>query len=609
MSTSTRALTRRQFLTGAAAAIGAAALTACERKPSATPVPTSAPTAVPAATKPPVATVPPTGVPPAPTATRPPAITATPDAGTTADTIFVNGKVVVMDTADTVAQAVAVKNGLITKTGTSDQVRALAGAKTQVIDLKGRTLTPGFIDPHLHYRLVGMLDTYYISFVPPDVKSLPDLQAKLADVAAKIPKTQWIVGYYLALGKELIPDRHELDQGAPAHPVFMMQQAGHFATANSAALKIAGITAATPNPSGGIIERDAKGEPTGRLFNHRAMDVVRKFMPHYSPQLVRDSIISTQPLFAAAGVTSFHDNNVRDPDDWAAYQEVAKQGKLQLRGSIYYALEWPADVDTARTFKASSDANMRFAGAKFLLDGQATTAFCHEPHSGISWNMPTWEAKSFKQAVRSMHDLGMQICVHCVGDATTDLTLDAYEEAMNANPRRDPRHRIEHAVLTTAKATKRIKDLGVIVSTNPTFTRMSGDYWMTLFGEKRTQDRALVTREWLDAGIPVAIGSDAPTTPYYTPSQTLAAAVTRLTISNKVLGKDQILTMKEALRAHTITAAYAGFEEKVKGSLEVGKMADLIVWPKDPYTMTPEQLYNNTLDLTMVGGKILYQVS
>jgi predicted amidohydrolase YtcJ len=152
-----------------------------------------------------------------------------------------------------------------------------------------------------------------------------------------------------------------------------------------------------------------------------------------------------------------------------------------------------------------------------------------------------------------------------------------------------------------------MRDLGIIVSTNPIFIRSSGDAYFTLFGEKRTQERTIVTREWLDAGIPVTIGSDAPTTPWYSPQATLAAAVTRLTLTNRVLGANHKMTIKEALRAHTITAAYAAFEEKIKGSLEPGKLADLIVWTQDPYTMMPEQLFNSTVDLTMVGGKIVYQ--
>lgn len=162
-------------------------------------------------------------------------------------------------------------------------------------------------------------------------------------------------------------------------------------------------------------------------------------------------------------------------------------------------------------------------------------------------------------------------------------------------------------MITTPQATKRIKDLGVIVSTNPIFIRLSGDYYYTLFGEKRVEERVIVTCEWLDAGVHLTIGSDAPCCPWYTPQQTMAAVVSRLTLTNKVLGRNQVMTVKEALHAHTITAAYAGFEEKIKGSLESGKLADLTVWTQDPFAVSLQQLFQATMDLTMVGGKIVYQ--
>jgi predicted amidohydrolase YtcJ len=208
--------------------------------------------------------------------------------------------------------------------------------------------------------------------------------------------------------------------------------------------------------------------------------------------------------------------------------------------------------------------------------------------------------------VRALHDTGLQIGVHCIGDAAVDLTLDAYEAAMNANPRPDPRHRIEHGVLCTPQATQRMKDLGVVVSTQPTFIRLAADYWPTIFGAERMH-RAIVTREWLQAGVHVALGSDAPTTPWYTPQATLAAAVSRLTLSGKVHEPDQCLTIQEALRAHTMGGAYAAHEEKIKGSLEVGKLADLVVWNEDPYTATIQRLFQATVAMTIVGGRTVYQ--
>ncbi len=426
----------------------------------------------------------------------------------------------------------------------------------------------------------------------------------------------------LVVGDRL-PNRHDLDPVSPKNPVFVIQQGGHYGSANSLALQIAGITADTPDPVGGVIERDASGEPTGVFYNHRAMDMLRQHMPLPTPEMASDNIVYAQPVFAAGGVTTFHDNNVRGVKTVGAYFDADREGEMLIRGRVYYTLEWPGDLERALKEVEYYEGNgfMRFAGFKFLLDGQALMAYCHEPHNGVRWDTPTWDPQTFKDTVRALHDTGLQICVHCAGDATVDLALDAFEEAMNANPRPDPRHRIEHCIISTPQATQRIKDLGVVVSTQPQFLRMYRNLAraVELFGEERVQ-RMIVTREWLEAGIPVALGSDAPTTPWLTPVVTLAGAVTRITLSNERLGPNQCLTVQEALRAHTMGAAYAGFEEDIKGSIEPGKLADLAVWREDPYTtlealskgpLNPETylpaLKRLQIDLTIIGGEIVHQ--
>jgi predicted amidohydrolase YtcJ len=270
-------------------------------------------------------------------------------------------------------------------------------------------------------------------------------------------------------------------------------------------------------------------------------------------------------------------------------------------------LEWPGDLDRAlNETEHYADEMMRFAGFKFLLDGQMSMAYCHEPHNGERWDMPTWDPQTYKDAVRALHDTGLQICVHCAGDAAVDLTLDAFEEAMNANPRPDPRHRIEHAVITRPRSTQRMKDLGVIVSTQPQFIRLGGDGYADLLGEERAR-RAIVTREWLDNGVIVALGSDAPSTPWNTPQATLIGSVTRATFTNERHEPAQALTIQEAFRAHTMGAAYAEFAEDVKGSIEEGKLADLVVWSGDPYRATMKQLWEMIAEVTLVGGEIVHQ--
>ena len=575
-------LTRRDFIKLAAATLGGAVLTGCGGQQLARMTETPRPTI----------SVSPT---PAPTS-----------ATGAVDMILTNGKIITVDAKDTIAQAVAIKDGLIQAVGTSDEIRARAGAAAKDVDLKGKSVTPGLIDPHNHLQVMGMMNVEYTPFLPPDVNSVEGLQKKLADIVAKTPRDKWIQGYYLTVGQGLTPKKQDLDKVAPEHPVWIIQQGGHYGVANSAALKIANLTASTANPQGGIIERDKSGELTGVFYNHRAMDLLRRNITLDVKADPHSYVITPQDTFAAYGVTSFEDNNVRGTEAIAAYLDVGKQGKMKIRGGIYYTLEWPTDVNTAlNQIEHYKDSMMRLTGFKFLIDGQAPTAYCHEPHNGISWNMSTWEPTMFKRAVRMMHDTGLQVGVHCIGDAATDLVIDAYEEAMKANPRPDPRHRIEHAVITTREATRRMKDLGIVVSTQPAFIYIGGDSWVKQFGEERAK-RAVVTREWLDNGVQLALGSDAPTSPWISPQMTLAGATMRPTFSGKVFNSEQCLTIQEALRAHTMGAAYAAHEEKIKGSVEVGKLADLAVWNEDPYSAAAH-IGQVKIAMTIVGGKVVYQ--
>jgi predicted amidohydrolase YtcJ len=543
------------------------------------------------------------GAPPAVSPSSPPTL----ESETFAETIFVNGKVVTMDAANTIVQAVAIKDGLILKTGPDKAILPLTGPKTNVIDLRGRTLTPGLIDAHTHPQLMGAYDRR-VSFSPPEVQSIQDMKRKLADVVGKTAKGNWIWGIsmFQALSDGRMPNREDLDAVSPEHPVWIIHQGGHFGVANSMALKMADIRGNTPNPTGGIIERDPQGNLTGVLYNLQAMDLISKHIPRLTAEMVQDNILSPQRLLAACGVTSFQDNYVRPVDTLRTYLEIGRRGKMLLRGTIYYALERPNDLEGALKIEHYADQFVRFAGFKFIMDGTLPVAYCHEPHKGLKWNMPTWDPKIFKKTIRTLHDTGLQICVHTLGDAALDLALDAYEEAMKANPRSDPRHRIEHCVLSTPKATKRIKDLGVVIGFTPTLIRQGGDSCRYLFDDKRF-DRVMVTREWLDAGIPLGIGADAPCMPWYTPQMTLWAAMARFPYSGKIIGPEQRMTIHEALRAHTMGAAYAAHEEKIKGSIEAEKLADLTVWTEDPYSLPLQRLYNATIDLTMMGGMIVYQ--
>ncbi len=528
--------------------------------------------------------------------------------GSGSETLLFNGKVVTVDPSGTTTQAVLVRDGLIHAIGRDKELITQASESARLIDLIGKTVTPGLIDPHVHFRVIGLDYLYFTPLLPPEVKDTQTLLNAIANRVGELAQGEWMQGYYLVLQDNMFPDRYLLDTVSPNNPVFIMHIGGHWGSANSAAINAAGITASTPSPEGGVVEKDANGEPTGLFYNHRAMDLLRRVAPPITFDLVKQAILNTQPLMAACGVTSYQDNNVRGLEHIRAYQELAKEGKLTLRSTLYLTIEWLADMDKVGQLELYQDGFSRIAGYKFLIDGQSPTAFCHQPHSGTRWDMPTWNPEEYKSVVKTLHDTGLQVCTHCIGDAAADLAIDAYKGAMNANPRSDPRHRLEHAVLTTPQATPRLRDLGIIASTNPHFIFVGGDGYENIFGVER-MPRLMVTREWLDAGVHVTIGSDAPSVPFHHPAATMSGAISRLTFSQNVIGAEQALTFDEALRAHTIEAAYAAHEETIKGSLEPGKLADLVVWEEDPGSLSIKELANTKqVNMTMVGGEIIHQL-
>ncbi|MFC2054621.1 amidohydrolase [Chloroflexota bacterium] len=520
------------------------------------------------------------------------------------DLILHSGKVLTVDSANSIAQAVAVKGDTIQAVGTNEAINALKGETTQIIDLKERVLTPGMIDSHLHLGLMEMFDSL-IPFLPPEIETIDDFLNKLAEEVAQTPSREWIQAYYFVLQDGNKPTRDYLDKVSPHHPVWVIHQSGHYGYANSVALELAGITSETESPPGGIIERDSSSQLTGGFYNHRAMNVLRQALPGRPDDVVRTSIMNWQPHMLSEGLTSFQDCYVYGLKVAEEYIQMGKDGQMDLRAVVYPVVENPKETDPLVELERYEDLFMRLGGFKLQIDGSALTSFCHEPINGTHYNQPAWPEDIFKKVVRILHDTDLQICVHCVGDAAVDLTLDAFEEAMNANPRLDPRHRIEHCMLTSKDATQRIKDLGVVVSNTPTFLITAGDSYMRLYGEERS-DRLIVAREWLDAGVAMALGSDYPTTPWYNPQRTIAESMARQTISGNVVNLNQSLTFEESLRAHTLGSAYAGFNEDIKGTIEPGKLADLAVWSEDPTGLDPLDLASTSIDMTFVGGEMAY---
>lgn len=472
-------------------------------------------------------------------------------------------------------------------------------------------MTPGLIDAHCHLSACGLLGTAFVDVSWPAVTTVSQMQAKLSERIATTPKGQWVIGSGWLSFDGRYPTKHDLDPVSPDHPLFVLNMGGHMAAVNSLALEMAGVTARTPDPGNGRFLREANGDPSGTILNHPAMDVIRRLWPAdlLSLAVMEASIVGPQLKFASMGVTSFQDVYARDMNRMQAYFNLARRHELSIRGQVMNVLEYVQElqgrIPEIEAMRYEDDF-LRFAGAKFQVDGALEAAYTTEPHNGIAWDIPIWKPDDLKEAVSAFHDAGYQVALHTIGDAALDMALDAIEHAMTTNPRSDPRHRIEHSVLNSATALQRTKDLGVVVSTQPTVIRAFGDAAERIWGAERLQ-RIIPTRTWLDMGIPVCLSSDAPSMPWWDPQSTLFASVARTTATRKLVGPDQALTIEEAMYAHTVAGAYADFAEMEKGSLEVGKLADLIVWHENPYTTAVQHLPELTVDLTMVGGKVLHE--
>ena len=580
-------LTRRDFLKLSGVALGGATL-ACGRGSKLLEL-TAVPTPVSPAAQPPPTLAP----------------------GEVADTILVNGNIVTMDAKRTAAKALGIKNGIILYVGDEKTARNMAGASTKVIDVNRCTVTPGLIDAHCHLSACGLLGTVYVDVSWPAINTIEQMQAKLAEKVATTPPGDWVLGAGWLTFKGGFPTKHDVDPISPKNPMMVINQGGHLAVVNSLALEMAGVNASTKDPSNGMFLREANNEPNGTIMNHPAMDYFRRLWP---PDLLDQpameaSILSPQARFASYGVTSFQDVYARDMDRMLAYFNIGKRHEMTIRGQVMNVLEYIQELDgriPAIEAMRYEDDYMHFAGGKCQVDGAGEASFTHEPHNGIVWNMSVWKPQDLKQVVRAFHDAGYQMSLHAFGDAAVDMALDSIEAAMNANPRPDPRHRIEHSVLNTDAALKRTKDLGVVISTQPQMIRAFGDGAEKIWGSERMQ-RMIPTRTWLDMGVPLALGSDAPSMPWWNPQATLVGSILRLTLTNKPVSPEQAMTIDEAMYAHTMGGAYADFAESKKGSLEPGKFADLIVWHDDPYALKPADLLKSTIDLTMVSGKAVYQ--
>jgi hypothetical protein len=524
------------------------------------------------------------------------------------DLVLFNANILTMDPRQPGAQAVAIAGDRFFAVGSNDEIRPLATARTRQIDLGGKTVVPGFIDAHTHPAYAGIR---HLKQVDCDLRSIADIQAAIRERAARTPPGQWVLGFKYddtktRDGRPL--RRQDLDAAAPDHPVYIEHRGGHTAYVNSRAFQLAGVSDETPDPPGGQFGRDPATAKLSGVIKESATDAFARLLPtDYSRDDLREGVKLVTKLMARSGLTSVHDA-YGSPEVLRAYQDAYQAGELSTRVYCLIGYQHLDRMLAAGLQTGFGDEWVRVGAVKLLCDGSISerTARLSEPYVGRPNDfgiLVTEEAELYEQA-RKAHLAGWQIGTHANGDVAIDLTLRVYEHLQQEHPRRDPRFRLEHCTVVNDALVERIRRLGAIPNPFSTYVYYHGEK-MREYGPARLEHMFAV-RSFLDAGVPVTMTSDYPPGPFE-PMMALQSMVTRTDSRGTTWGPSQRVSVEEALRVGTRHGAYASFEEKLKGSIEPGKLADLTVLARDPLREDPSQLIQLPVERTMAGGRWSYE--
>ena len=529
-----------------------------------------------------------------------------------ADLIITNAKIWTVDKARPEAESLAVLRDRIVAVGSSAEVDAWHGPQTRIIDAQGKLLLPGFNDAHVHFVDGG---DHLQQVQLKDAASPQEFARRIEQRARTTPKGEWITGGDWDEQRWSPPDlptKELVDPVTPNTPVWVNRYDGHESLANSVTLKLANVTAKTPDPPGGQIVRDAQGNPTG-ILRDAAQDLVFKVMPPMSHAHRMRAIHQALEHAASLGVTSVQDMNPAYTDV-AAYAELQEQGALTTR--IYVAPMETGWKDQAKIGlrHAQGTAFLRMGAVKGYADGSlgSETAYFFDPytddpksHGLLSDEMHPPSA--MRQRLTGADAAGLQLCIHAIGDQGISMILDFFEQIEKANGKRDRRWRIEHSQHLAAKDFARYARLGVIASVQPYHAIDDGRWAEKRIGPDRIK-RTYAFRTFLNNGVRLAFGTDWSVAPL-SPMWGIYAAVTRATLDGKTPGgwvPEQKLTVAESVEAYTMGSAYAEFQEKEKGSITPGKLADFVILSDDIFKIPPAAIKDVKVEATVVGGKVVY---
>ncbi len=520
-----------------------------------------------------------------------------------ADLVLIDCNVLTMNPSQPHAEAIAIKEDRIVKVGTKEEISRWVGKNTKVIELKGETVVPGLIDTHLHIADFGRFLTWLDLR---GVKSIEEMQRIIKKRAQETPQGKWILGQgwdQTSFTEKRYPNIQDLDEAALDHPVIIYHQSGCMCAVNSKALELAGVTKETNAPSGRTIEHDTKtGEPTG-VLRENAMNLIWRVIPEPDEEEVLAATSIACEKVVEAGVTSVQ-WIVSSWNEVQLIQRLRVENKLPLRVYIIFPADILEQITSLRSRKDINDNWVRIGGVKLFADGSLAerTASLKEPYSDdltAKGNL-LYTPKDFSALVGKLHKANFRMIIHAMGDQAIEMVVSTLEKTLKELPKKNHRYRIEHASVLNKELIQRIKKLGVNVAVQPCTVISEFTAWSAIdrLGPKRAR-WLYPLKTLIQEGIRVSGGSDCPME-QISPFSGIQAAVTR-----QFFPEEQI-TVDDALRMYTVNAAYASFDENIKGSIEEGKLADLTVISNDPRTTPPSQIENIKVKMTILGGKIVY---
>lgn len=542
-----------------------------------------------------------------------------------ADVIYLNAKVITMEDTQPSAEAVATKWDRIMAVGYNLSIQKLAGPNTKVVDLAGKTMLPGLIEPHNHFARSGIIARFWVDLNSPpmgNITKMDELIEVLRQRASKTPKGQWVCGWGYddtLLAERRHPTRLDLDKVSSEHPVWIGHCSGHIYVANSRALAVAGVTKDTSQPPGGMIRKDPKtSEPDGVLEEQPALNLVAQYIPRPTMERRLEGIALAAKNFLKTGVTSTYDAGVvfpgEDPAEIVAYQKAIAQGLLPIRTTMMVGADFLLGQGKGATFLTGfGDQRLKIGPAKIIVDGsiQGMTGWLTKPYhvafmGDTSYRgYPVTSPEKLNSLVLEAHKSGLQVAAHGNGDAAIDAILESYRLAQREFPRSDTRHRIEHCQTPREDQLDAIAELEVSPSFFVSHTYYWADRHKAIFLGPERAKRISPLKSALKRGIRFSIHSDCPVTPV-SPLFCVFAAVNRITRGGEVLGPEFRLTVVEALRAVTIDAAWQNFEENIKGSIKPEKLADFTILAENPLHVLPEKIKDIRVEKVIIGGQVVY---